>query len=59
MSITQLGFGRHFMQTYLHAVRATRCKRTAVRRIEQIDRLTLDGNKTLGLLNVELGIPIL
>ena len=55
MGVAQFGFGRHFIQADLHAALAARREGAARRRIQQVDRLALDGHQAFLLLGVQLG----
>ena len=55
MGVAQFGFGRHFIQADLHAALAARREGAARRRIQQVNRLALDGHQAFLLLGVQLG----
>ena len=55
MTLPHLTLGRSLVDTNLHAVLAPRREGTALRRVDQVHRVSLDGDQALVLIRVDLG----
>lgn len=55
MTLPHLTLGRSLVDTNLHAVLAPRREGTALRRVDQVHRVSLDGDQALVLIRVILG----